>query len=111
MLQHDQPGDFVVGTGETHTVEDFLREAFSYAGLDHRDHVEIDAKYFRPTEVDILKADASRVKNELGWTPRVSFGELVRIMVDADLKAEGVKAPGEGKKILLNKGFTWMGRP
>jgi GDPmannose 4,6-dehydratase len=111
ILQHDRPGDFAVATGQSHSVEEFLHEAFSYAGLDHAKHVEIDPKYFRPTEVDALQGDASLARKDLGWSPKVSFAELVRIMVDADLEAEGMKAPGEGTKLLAAKGFTWMGRP
>jgi GDPmannose 4,6-dehydratase len=86
MLQHDTPDDFVVATGETHSVREFLDTAFAHAGLDPEEHVEIDAKYFRPSEVDVLLGDPSKAQRELGWTPRVTFDELVRIMVDADVK-------------------------
>jgi len=111
ILQQDNPGDFAVATGQTHTVEEFLEEAFRYAGLDHRKHVEIDPKYFRPTEVDVLRGDASRARSVLGWEPRVTFTELVRIMVDADMEEAGLQPPGEGKKILEEKGFSWLKRP
>ncbi|RMG60460.1 MAG: GDP-mannose 4,6-dehydratase [Deltaproteobacteria bacterium] len=107
ILQHDVPEDFVVGTGETHSVREFLEEAFSYAGMDYNDYVEIDPKYFRPTEVDCLLADASKARKLLGWEPRVTFRELVKIMVDFDLKLHGIEPPGEGLRILKEKGFQW----
>lgn len=84
MLQQDQPDDFVLGTGETHSVREFLDEAFSYEGLDWKDYVKIDSNYFRPSEVDLLVADASKARKVLGWEPSTKFGELVRLMVDAD---------------------------
>jgi GDPmannose 4,6-dehydratase len=84
MLQQDQPDDYVIATGETHSVEDFLGEAFSHVALDWHDYVELDPKYLRPSEVDLLVGDASKAKRELGWEPKVAFKELVRIMVDAD---------------------------
>ena len=84
MLQQDEPDDFVVATGESHSVREFLEAAFGYAGLDWRDHVEIDPRYFRPSEVDHLEGDASKARRTLGWSPRVSFTELVRMMVDED---------------------------
>lgn len=86
MLQHDKPDDFVVATGETHSVREFLEASFEHAGLDWEQHVEIDPKYFRPSEVDVLLGDPTKAKTELGWEPRVTFDELVRIMVDADVK-------------------------
>ncbi len=86
MLQQDTPDDFVIGTGETHAVREFLDAAFAHAGLDPATHVEIDAKYFRPAEVDLLLADPSKAKHKLGWQPKVSFAELVREMVDHDLE-------------------------
>jgi GDPmannose 4,6-dehydratase len=84
MLQADEPDDFVLATGETHSVEDFLEEAFTYAGLDWRDYVTIDPRYFRPSEVDVLIGDYTKAKEQLGWEPAVRFEELVRMMVDAD---------------------------
>jgi GDPmannose 4,6-dehydratase len=86
MLQQEEPDDYVVATGESHSVEEFLEEAFGYVGLDWRRYVEIDPRYFRPTDVDFLQGDASKAKGKLGWEPRVRFKELVRIMVDADLR-------------------------
>ncbi|MBP2673829.1 MAG: gmd, partial [Deltaproteobacteria bacterium] len=106
MLQHDRGDDFVVGTGQSNSVKDFLVEAFSYAGLDWKEHVKIDKKYFRPTEVENLVADSSKARKLLGWEPKVTFKELVRIMVDADMEEAGLEAPGEGRKILSAKGFT-----
>jgi GDPmannose 4,6-dehydratase len=84
MLQADEPDDYVLATGETHTVEEFLDEAFTYAGLDWRDYVKTDPRYFRPAEVDLLIGDYSKAKEKLGWEPTVRFKELVRMMVDAD---------------------------
>lgn len=107
MLQQDEPDDYVIGTGESHSVKEFLEEAFSYAGLDWREHVEIDPRYFRPTEVEFLLADASKAREKLGWSPKVTFKELVRIMADADIEAAGLKPPGEGKRILQEKFPGW----
>ncbi len=100
ILQQDSPGDFVIGTGETHSVREFLDAAFSYAGLEAGDHVRIDARYFRPTEVEVLIANPERSARVLGWKPRIKFDELVKIMVDADLRNSGIAPPGEGDKIL-----------
>ena len=86
MLQQDTPGDYVVATGETHSVEDFLAEAFAYVDLDWHDYVVQDPRFMRPAEVDMLVGDASRAGRILGWEPDVSFKELVRLMVDADLQ-------------------------
>jgi GDPmannose 4,6-dehydratase len=84
MLQQDEPDDYVLATGETHSVQEFLEAAFTYAGLDWRDYVKIDPRYFRPAEVDLLIGDYSKAKEKLGWEPTVRFDELVRMMVDAD---------------------------
>jgi GDPmannose 4,6-dehydratase len=84
MLQQDEPDDYVLATGETHSVQEFLEAAFTYAGLDWRDYVKIDQRYFRPAEVDLLIGDYSKAKEKLGWEPTVRFEELVRMMVDAD---------------------------
>jgi GDPmannose 4,6-dehydratase len=85
MLQQGTPEDFVIATGETHSVREFVQEAFSYVGLAWEDHVRIDPHYFRPTEVDLLVGDASKAKRILDWAPKVRFKELVRLMVDADM--------------------------
>lgn len=87
MLQQDEPDDYVIATGETHSVRDLLDEAFGYLGLDWQAHVEIDPRYFRPAEVDLLIGDASKARRKLGWQPRVSFRELVRMMVDEDMRS------------------------
>lgn len=89
MLQQPAGDDYVVATNETWTVKDFLTTAFGYVGLNWQDYVEIDERYFRPTEVDLLIGDYTKAKEKLGWKPKTSFKELVKIMVDADLKAEG----------------------
>lgn len=134
MLQQEKPEDFVIGTGESHTVREFVELAFQYAGIElewkgkgteekgvvrslraaHSAHLaagahllEIDPRYFRPTEVDYLLADASKAKKQLGWTPKITFKELVKIMVDADLEALHLPSPGEGMQILKNKGILW----
>lgn len=85
MLQQDKPDDYVIATGETHTVRDFCEAAFSHLDLDYQKYVEIDPKFYRPAEVNLLIGDASKAKRELGWEPKVSFKELVARMVDADL--------------------------
>jgi GDPmannose 4,6-dehydratase len=86
MMQLDQPDDFVVATGETHTVREFVQCAFDHAQLDWEKYVEIDPKYFRPTEVDILLGDSAKARQALGWKPEVKFNQLVRLMVDADMQ-------------------------
>ncbi len=108
MLQQEKPNDYVIGTGESHSVEEFLKESFDYAGLDLKERVRIDQRYFRPTEVEVLIADATKAKKELGWNPKVTFKDLVRIMVDADMEAVGLSPRGEGKKVLLKNGFNTL---
>jgi GDPmannose 4,6-dehydratase len=134
MLQQEKPDDYVVGTGESHSVREFINAAFEYAGVElewrgqgaqqqgiirsvqaqwqHILHtgqaiVLIDPRYFRPTEVDVLKADISKARRQLGWWPRVSFKELVQVMTDHDLLSSGLKAPGLGIQAILDHGFTW----
>jgi GDPmannose 4,6-dehydratase len=137
MLQQDKPEDFVIGTGESHTVREFVESAFHYAGIElewkgkgteekgivrslsSKLHpqtsdlkpgsvlIEIDPRYFRPTEVDFLLADPSKAKKLLGWEPKITFRELVKIMVDADLELARIAPPGEGEKILQGKGIHW----
>ncbi len=87
MLQQDAPGDYVLATHETHTVREFVEAAFGHAGLDWRQHVKYDERYERPAEVDLLIGDPAKAKTQLGWEPKVKFGELVKIMVEADLAA------------------------
>jgi GDPmannose 4,6-dehydratase len=107
ILQQDQPDDYVIGTGESHSIREFLDEAFGYVGLDWHDYVKIDPRYFRPTEVDYLLADATKARKLLNWEPKVCFRELVRIMVDADLDLIGLPSPGEGRTILMNRFNNW----
>jgi len=91
MLQQDEPDDYVIATGETHSVREFCEEAFSHAGLDWREFVKVDPRYFRPAEVDLLLGDAAKARRVLGWQPGVTFQELARLMVDADLEAAGTR--------------------
>ncbi len=136
MLQHDKPEDFVIGTGESHSVREFVELAFSYAGVEiewkgtgveekgiirslaprAKLHavlrtgdiiIEIDPRYFRPTEVDFLLADASKAQKTLGWKPKITFKELVKIMMDADMDVLNLDSPGHGKDILVKKGIQW----
>ncbi len=86
MVNNKQPIDYVIATGETHSVEDFLSVAFGHADLDWKEYVVQDPQYMRPAEVDLLVGDASKAGQELGWEPTVTFDELVRLMVDADVK-------------------------
>jgi len=138
MLQQDMPEDYIIGTGECHTVREFLELAFNYVGieiewkgkgihqkgiiksLDCRHQyptfdkkvgevlIEVDPKYFRPTEVDFLLADAGKAKEKLGWEPKIVFKELVKIMIDSDTELIGLKPKGEGISIIRKKGITWI---
>ncbi len=104
ILQHDTPDDWVIATGETHSVEEFAKKAFEYASLDWKEYVITDEKYFRPNEVNYLLGDSSKARKELGWEPEVSFDEMVKIMVDNDLKI------AESERVLMEKGLmdpTW----
>ncbi len=134
MLQQNEPDDYAIGTGESHTVKEFIEHAFNYAGVELEWKgeglstkgivsslnasfdsdlktgdvvVEIDPHYFRPSEVDFLLADISKAREKLGWTPKVTFNELVKIMVDADMEKVGINPPGEGKMILNKKNIFW----
>jgi len=107
MLQQEKPDDYVIGTGVTHSVKEFLEEAFTYLNMDWREYVEIDPRYFRPTEVEFLQADSDKAKKMLGWEPRISFKELVKIMVDYDLTIQKIPCPGEGNRIIISKGLNW----
>ena len=86
MLQQDKPDDYVIATGKTHSVKEFLEEAFGYAGLDWKKYVRIDKRYFRPTEVDILRGDSSKAQRVLKWKPKINFKQLLRTMVDSDME-------------------------
>jgi GDPmannose 4,6-dehydratase len=134
MLQAEKPDDFVVGTGESYSVREFMQLAFEYGGIEIEwkgkgtDEkamvksvqpewssvvrsgdivVEIDKKYFRPTEVDFLRADISKAKKSLGWEPKVTFSELVKIMVDYDMMSVGLNTPEEGIRLIRKRGFEW----
>ena len=134
ILQQEKPDDYVIGTGESHSVREFVKLAFKYAGVNIEWEnsgveekgfvsslspslnsilnigdviVEIDPRYFRPTEVEYLLADTSKAREKLGWEPKITFEELVKIMVDSDMELIGVKSQGESKDILENKGIRW----
>ncbi len=135
ILQQDKPDDYVIGSGESRSVREFVEESFNYAGIEVQwkgkgvDEkgiayslastlkssnvkagdviIEIDPRYFRPTEVDFLLADATKARERLGWQPKITFKELVKIMVDADMELLAITSLGEGKKILHEKGIHW----
>lgn len=103
ILQQEKPDDFVIGIGETHSVREFLETAFSYAGLSVEEHVKIDPRYFRPTDIGILISDPKKAREKLRWKPKIRFDDLVKIMVDADMRVNGQEATGEGDAILKRK--------
>lgn len=100
ILQLDKPEDFVIGTGEAHPVREFVEQAFSYVDLDAQKYVKIDARYFRPTETEELIADPKKARTKLSWSPKIKFRDLVKIMVDADMRKADLKPVGEGDKLL-----------
>jgi GDPmannose 4,6-dehydratase len=100
ILQLDKPEDFVIGTGEAHSVREFVERAFSYVDLQFEKHVEIDRRYFRPTEAEELVADPRKAEKKLGWVPKIKFEDLMKIMVDADMRKIGLEPIGEGDEIL-----------
>jgi len=103
ILQQKKGDDFVLGTGESYSVEEFVKEAFSYAGLDWKKYVKIDQRYYRPTEVENLVADMTKADKQLKWQPKIAFKELVKIMVDADIRAAGLEPIGQGDEVLKEK--------
>jgi len=103
MLQEKAPDDYVIATGEQHSVKEFLEECFGLVGLDWNDYVKTDPHYFRPTEVESLLGDSSKARKKLGWSPKVAFKTLAEMMVRADLEAEGVPFPGKGKAVKKGK--------
>jgi GDPmannose 4,6-dehydratase len=110
MLQQDEPDDYVVATGETHSIREFLDTSFNYVNLDWHDYVEFDERYLRPTEVDLLIGDPTKVKQKLGWEPSVTFEQLVALMVEADLRALGIASPnGEGSQLLEDNAYIRQG--
>ncbi|MDO8722211.1 MAG: GDP-mannose 4,6-dehydratase [Syntrophales bacterium] len=136
ILQQESPDDYVIGTGESYSVREFVEKAFSYAGVEIEwkgsgvdekgiisslsstltstsalragdTAIEIDHRYFRPTEVEYLQADITKARKTLGWEPKITFNELVEIMVDADMELIGLSSPGESRMILQEKGINW----
>lgn len=103
MLQLEKSDDFVIGTGETHSVKEFLQEAFSYVGLNWQDYVQVDLSYLRPTEVNVLLSNPQKAKEKMGWEPKIKFKDLAKIMIDADMRALGLTPPGVGDKILSER--------
>jgi GDPmannose 4,6-dehydratase len=103
MMQCGTPDDFVVGNGKSHSVQEFVDAAFSYADLDPNQYVKIDPRYFRPTEVEELVADSAKAKKILNWEPKINFKDLIKIMVDADMRAYGLESIGEGDLLLKSK--------
>jgi len=100
MLQQDKPDDYVVATGETHSVKEFVERVFDKLGLDYKKYVEVDSRYFRPSEVDILLGDSTKARKTLGWNPRVNFDQLINMMVSADMNA------AQKEKVLCDAGYT-----
>jgi GDPmannose 4,6-dehydratase len=103
IVRHDRPGDWVVATGETHTVREFCDAAFRHVGLDYRDHVRVDQSLYRPAEVDLLLGDPSKAREELGWEPRVGFSQLVSMMVDADVARLAPAMPPKSARTRLRQ--------
>jgi len=104
ILQQPEADDFVIATGEAHSVKEFLAEAFQYAGLtDCQSYIETDPRYLRPAEVEVLIGDAAKAKGKFNWQPKIKFKDLVKIMIDADFRALGLTPPGEGDRILREK--------
>ena len=102
MLQQDKPDDYVIGTGESHSVREFLEIAFDYVGMDWQRYVSFDKKFFRPAEVDDLIADTRKAETKLGWKTKGTFRDLMKIMIDADMRAAGLDPIGEGDEILAH---------
>jgi GDPmannose 4,6-dehydratase len=111
ILKHNTPDDFVLGTGTSNSVEEFLRFSFEYVGLDWNDYVEIDSRYLRPAEVENLQADPSKARSTIGWNPKVLAPELAKVMVDCDMLRFGLKPPNEGSEILTRCGLDWLVEP
>ncbi|MDD5449883.1 MAG: GDP-mannose 4,6-dehydratase [Candidatus Omnitrophica bacterium] len=103
VLQEDKPGDYVIGTGTSRSVKDFLEAAFNYVHKDWRDYVVVDKRYLRPTEVEFLQADIAKARKVFKWAPKVVMEDLAKIMVDADMRKAGLKPVGEGDKILARQ--------
>ena len=113
ILQQDQPGDYVIGTGKSIPVKEFVEKSFEYAELDPDEYIRIDERYYRPLEVPSLLADASKSMKQLGWHAETDHANLARIMVDADLDLLGVENPGLGKEWAYRNGqpyYAWPAR-
>ncbi len=102
MVQQDEPNDYVIATGETYSVREFVEKVFEKLDLDYRKHVAIDKRYFRPTEVDVLLGDAAKARKELGWIPKVDFDQLIDMMVKADMEL------AQKEKTLRDAGYEWV---
>ena len=111
MLQQEEADDYVIATGETHSVREFLDIAFNYVNLDWQDYIAFDERYLRPAEVDLLVGDASKAKQELGWKRTVSFEELVKLMVEADLQVLGLVSPNGNSKFRVLDNATIRSKP
>ncbi|MFB8790261.1 MAG: GDP-mannose 4,6-dehydratase [Potamolinea sp.] len=110
MLQQDEPDDYVVATGKTHSIREFLDISFNYVNLNWQDYVEFDERYLRPTEVDLLIGDPTKADQKLGWKPTVTFEQLVALMVEADLRVLGLASPNpEGKHLLDDNAYIRQG--
>lgn len=107
ILQIDAPQDFVIGTGKAHSVREFVKEAFSYVDLSFEKYVKIDRRYFRPTETEELVADSRKAERKIGWAPKIKFEDLVKIMVDADMRKAGLESIGEGDAIIQKFADRW----
>ena len=103
ILHQDKPDDYVIGTGGSHSVKEFVKICFDYVGLNWKKYVEIDPRYFRPTEVENLIADTKKARKYLGWNPKIAFEDLAKVMVDADMRNIGLKSLGDGDKIIKIK--------
>ena len=107
MLQQQEPDDYVIATGATHSVREFLKVAFGYVNLDWQDYVEFDQRYLRPAEVELLIGDPTKAEQKLGWKPEVTFEQLVALMVEADLQALGHTSPnGKGLQVIQDIATT-----
>ncbi|MHA1863738.1 MAG: GDP-mannose 4,6-dehydratase [Candidatus Thorarchaeota archaeon] len=111
ILKSKEPDDFVIGTGSSYSVKDFLEFCFDYVGLAWEDYVELDKKYLRPSEVDYLESDPSKAKRMLGWEAKVQTPELAKIMMDNDMIRLGLEPPGEGNEILESLDLKWFSEP
>ena len=108
IVNHKKPDDFVLGTGESHSVQEFIECAFNYVGLNWEDHIKLDPQYIRPSEVDHLLSDPEKARKDLKWSTRIKFTDLVKIMVDYDMKMEGLNPISEGIDLLERRNYSWI---